>query len=128
MMARVMINTSNPTNEYTNCIHPSIITSLKAGTDIFINNSICGIMRGKPSIAINAADCCALAAMAAKKVKTKLKLAPPNNVMPINVPILLIGLPNSNVKSINDITLITSISKRLNASFAMMKSFAPAIE
>ena len=127
-MARVIINTSNPTNEYTNCTHPSIITSLKAGTDIFINNSICGMIRGKPSIAIKAADCCALAAMAAKKVKTKLKLAPPNNVMPINVPILLIGLPNSNIKSNKDMTLITSISKRLNTSFAMMKSFAPAIE
>ena len=82
------------------------------------------MMIGKPSIAISAADCCALAAMAAKKVNTKLRLAPPKSVMPTKVVILFMGFPNSNVKSDKETTLITSINKRLNANFEMMKSFA----
>ena len=86
------------------------------------------MMMGKPSIAISAADCCALAAMAAKKVNTKLKLAPPNRVIPTKVAILFMGFPSSKVKRDKETTLITNINKRLNANFAMIKSFAPAME
>ena len=127
-MAKVIINTSNPTKEYTSWFQPSITTSLKAGMDIFINNNTCGIIIGKPNIAIKAADCCALAAMAARKVKTKLRLAPPNSVIHKNVPILFTGLPKSIEKSANVTILITNISNKLKANLAMMKSFAPAIE
>ena len=39
---------------------------------------------GKPSMAMIAAFCCAFAAIAARNVKTRLRLQPPNNTNPIN--------------------------------------------
>jgi hypothetical protein len=63
-----------------------IRTGLKAALESFISNSNCGMINGKPSTAIIAAFCCALAAMAAKKVKTRLRLHPPSNTRPMNGP------------------------------------------
>ena len=127
-MAKVIIKTSNPIKEYTSCAQPSNNTSLKAGTEIFISNNICGMIIGKPRIAIKAADCCALAAIAAKKVKTRLKLAPPSKVIPKKVYILFIGLPKSKEKRASEMQLITNINNKLKANLDMIKSFAPAIE
>lgn len=83
---------------------------------------------GNPKIAIKAADCCALAAIAAKKVNTRLKLAPPNKVIPKKVAILFTGLPKSKENRAREMQLITNINKRLKANFEIIKSFAPAIE
>jgi len=95
---------------------------------IFINNSSCGIIIGKPRIAINADCCCAFEAMAAKKVKTTLKLIPPKVARPTNCSGCFSGLPN-NIRNNNKlIRLIASISKALNKSLDRIKSFGPAIE
>ena len=52
--------------------------------EIFISSISCGIISGKPRMAINAAFCWALAAIADKKVNTRLRLTPPSMVMPAN--------------------------------------------
>lgn len=79
-------------------------------------------------MAINAACCCAFAAMAARKVKTRLKLAPPKIVMPINANPFSNGLPNKTVNTAKLNKLISNINNRLNISFAKTKSLAPAME
>ena len=50
----------------------------------FINNINCGIIIGKPSMAMMAAFWCALAAMAARNVKTRQSPQPPSNTRPAN--------------------------------------------
>ncbi len=59
--------------------------------EIFISMSSCGIIIGKPRIAMIAAFCCALAAMAARKVNTRLKLQPPKKTIPTKMPVFLTG-------------------------------------
>ena len=83
---------------------------------------------GNPNIAISAADCCALAAIAAKNVNTKLRLPPPSKVMQIKVNILLTGFPSSKVNNDSEMMLIINIRNRLNISLAIIKSLAPAME
>lgn len=83
---------------------------------------------GKPITAINAVDCCALAAIAARKVNTKLILPPPKQVMSMNSAKCSNGLPNSKEKSTSDNRLMQTIRKRLNKSLESIKSLAPAME
>lgn len=59
----------------------------------------CGIIIGKPSIAMMAAFCCAFAAIAARKVKTRLRLNPPNKTIPMKGAALITGLPKNNLNS-----------------------------
>ena len=75
---------------------------------------------GKPIMTINAADCWALPAMAAKKVNTKLILAPPKIVIPKNCNTLFSGLPNSNVNAARLSKLITIINNKLNNSLLIL--------
>lgn len=127
-MARAMTKASSPTNKKTICINPAWMTAENAAVDIFINNSNCGIMMGKPMMAIKADCCCAFAAMAAKKVNTRLRLIPPKQAMPKNRKPNSIGLPNSKVKIARLMQLMTSIRILLKMSLASTKSFAPAME
>ena len=60
------------------------VLSLKTVLESCINNISCGIIMGKPRIAIIAAFCWAFAAIADRKVKTRLRLQPPSNTNPIN--------------------------------------------
>ena len=83
---------------------------------------------GKPRIAMIAAFCCALAAMAAKKVKTRLRLHPPSKTSPIKTPAFSIGLPRNKLNSARLSKLISSMSRELNISLAKTKSLGPAIE
>ena len=71
---------------------PSLKTSLKAVLLSRINSNKSGKITGKPSIAIKAAFWLALAAMALIKVNTRLILAPPRTVMPVNKNALVNGL------------------------------------
>ncbi len=128
MMDNAITIMSNPANNIIICHKPSCTTEAKADSDIFISNINCGMMIGNPMIAINAACCCALAAMAAKKVKTRLKLIPPKQQIPINRNKYSNGSPSRIIKMERLSKLITSISKTLKMSLEMMKSLAPAIE
>ena len=86
------------------------------------------MIMGNPITAINAVDCCALAAMAARKVNTKLILPPPKQVININSVKCSSGLPNNNVNSSSDNRLMQTIRNRLNKSLERIKSLAPAME
>lgn len=101
--------------------------SVKVVADIFISIISCGIISGKPRMAIMAAFCCALAAMAAKKVNTRLKLKPPNNTKPVKGQKRIIGLPRKSEKTKKEILLITSIRIELNSNLAKMKCCGLAI-
>jgi len=122
-----MIRISNATNKRT--VLTGIIKSgANAAFDNFINKISCGIIIGKPKTAIIAAFCCALAAIAARKVKTRLRLQPPNNTNPINCHIFCMGLPRNRLNKNKLSILITSISNELNKSFDKTKSEGLAIE
>ena len=71
------------------------------------------MINGKPSIAIIAEGCEAFAAMAARKLNTKLKLIPPKHAIPKNSNPCSKGLPNKMVKSIKLSPLIKIMSKLL---------------
>ena len=70
-------------------------------------------MSGNPRMAIKAAFCWALAAIAASNVKTRLRLIPPTHARPMNNTILLTGAPNNTVNKNKLTELMTSISKTL---------------
>ena len=85
MMESAITMISNPTiSKDSWSSAPSLNTSPNADFESRISSSNCGIIKGNPMMAINAAFCCALAAMAASKVKTKLRLIPPKQTMPMN--------------------------------------------
>ncbi len=71
------------------------------------------MINGKPSIAIMADGWDALAAMAAKKLNTKLKLIPPKQAIPKNSNPCVNGLPNKIVNSNKLNPLIKIMSKLL---------------
>ncbi len=79
------------------------------------------MIRGNPSTAMIAAFCWALAAIAAKKVKTRLRLHPPNKTRPIKGPIFCMGFPRNNVNNSMLNALITSMSIELKRSLARTK-------
>ncbi len=85
-------------------------------------------MMGKPKTAIIAAFCCAFAAMAAKKVNTRLKLQPPSKTRPVNCHIFCMGLPRKRLNSTMLNRLMASINKVLNKSLANTKLVGLAIE
>ena len=93
----------------------------KTELEIFINIINWGMIRGKPSMAIIAAFCCALAAMAARKVNTRLNPQPPKNTSPIKVATFSTGLPRNKINNNKLKPLITSMSKELNKSFERIK-------
>ena len=80
--ASTTIKTSNATNNKVICQKPFCIMDEKATPAALFNNNSCGVMMGKPIIAIKAAPCCALAAMAAKNVKVNPKPVPPRQAIP----------------------------------------------
>ena len=57
--------------------------------------------------------CCALEAMAAKKLNTKLKLMPPKQLMPKNNNACCNGLPNNRINKSKLSPLIKHMSKLL---------------
>jgi hypothetical protein len=74
---------SNATSKST--VSKGIVSNgAKAAFDKRINNNNWGIINGKPKTAMMAAFCCALAAIAARKEKIRLRLQPPSNTSPIN--------------------------------------------
>lgn len=89
--------------------------------DIFINIINWGMMIGKPRMAMMAAFCCAFAAMAAKKVNTKLKLHPPKKTNPMKIADRSTGYFINNANKIRLSVLITNIKTELNNSFAKIK-------
>lgn len=96
IIARTTIITSKAARSKMINVNPLCNTLENAMFDKRINNNSCGMINGKPMIAINAALCWARAAMAAKKVNTKLKLTPPKQLMAINKNGFCNGLPNNN--------------------------------
>ena len=72
-------------------------------------------------MAMMAAFCCALAAMAAKKLNTRLSPQPPKNTRPKKVKNFSTGLPRKSINNIKLKQLITSISSELNSSFDKIK-------
>ena len=96
--------------------------------DTFIKTSNCGMMMGKPKIAMIAAFCCALAAIAARKVNTRLRLQPPKKTIPRNAAVFCTGQERNNEKITVLKRLITSISTELKSSFANTKFCGDEIE
>ena len=84
MMARTTINISNATSSKVICQRPDCSTEEKAILATLLSKSSCGVIIGKPIIAIKAACCCALAAMAARKVNVNPNPMPPKQLMPTN--------------------------------------------
>ena len=84
-MANNITSISSATNNNT-VVSGIIDEKLNAALDNCISNNNCGMIKGKPSIAIIAAFCCALAAMAARNVKTRLRLHPPSKTNQMNCP------------------------------------------
>ena len=73
-------------------------------------------------------DCCAFAAIAAKKVKTKLKLTPPNKAINKNFIAKSNGLPNNKVNARKLNRLINRTMIPLNIILETMNSLALTIE
>ena len=95
--------------------------SEKTELEIFISIINWGMIKGKPIMAIIAAFCCALAAMAARNVNTRLKPHPPKNTRPIKVTIFSTGLPRNKINNNKLKPLITSMSMELKRSFDKTK-------
>ena len=93
----------------------------KTELEIFISMINCGIINGKPSIAMIAAFCCAFAAIAARKLNTRLRPQPPKNTRPKKVRNFSTGLPRNNTNNSKLNELITSISRELNRSLDKIK-------
>ena len=85
---------------------------------IFINTSNWGIIIGNPNIAIIAAFCCAFAAIAARKVKTILKLHAPKKTIAIKTAACCTGKFRNKEKSNKLNPLIINIRIELNKSLA----------
>ena len=102
--------------------------SVKVVADIFMSMISCGIMSGKPRMAMMAAFCCALAAIAAKKVNTRLRLSPPSNTNPVNGQKRMIGLPRNKEKIKKLKLLMSSISMALKNNLAKIKCCGLAME
>ena len=95
MMESAITMISNPTiskESWSSAV--SLNISPNAAFESRMSRSNWGIINGNPIMAINAAFCCALAAMAANKVKPKLRLNPPKQTMPINCKVLDKGFFN----------------------------------
>ena len=105
-----------------------VSTGLKAALESCISKISCGIISGNPSTAIMAAFCWALAAIAARKVKIRLRLQPPNNTRPMKAPAFTIGLPKNKLKSSRLSRLMISIRSELNNNLASTKCDGEAIE
>lgn len=101
---------------------------LKAAFDNCINRISWGIISGKPNTAMMAAFCWALAAIAARKVKMRLRLQPPSKTRPIKAPAFTMGFPRNKLNKSKLSRLITSISKELNSNFDKTKLAGEAIE
>ena len=94
---------------------------LNAAPEIFTSMINCGMIRGKPIIAMIAAFCWAFAAMAARKLNTRLKLRPPKNTIPVNDKLCSAGLPRNKLKRSKLSPLIRSINKELKNNLANIK-------
>ena len=79
------------------------------------------LIKGNPKIAMMAEGCCALAAIAAKKLNTKLRLIPPKQLSPKNNTICVNGLPSKTMNSIKLNALMVHMSKLLKMSFENIK-------
>ena len=128
MSDKATIITSKPNSTATIHPNPPCNTSANAIFDILFNNSNWGITSGKPRIAISAALCCARAAIAARKVKTRLRLTLPSQLIRTNRAGSGIGSPNISTNSPRLNRLINNINKALNNNFDKMKFAAPVIE
>ena len=76
------------------------------------------MINGNPRTAMIAAFCWAFAAMAAKKVKTRLRLQPPRITRPAKGKNFCIGLPRKRQNNSRLSKLITNISNELKMSLA----------
>lgn len=120
MMASIMTSTSEASNMpiLANGIVASLLNTVP---DTFISIISWGIIMGKPRMAMIAAFCCALAAIAARKVKTRLNVQPPRNTIPIKTAVFCTGKPRKRENRTILKKLIASISTELNRSFARTK-------
>jgi hypothetical protein len=97
------------------------VEGLKTVEDTCINTRSWGMIMGKPRIAIIAAFCCALAAMAARKLNTRLNHQLPRKTIPMKLPVLITGNPRNNANIIKLIVDMISIRNELNNSLDKMK-------
>jgi hypothetical protein len=94
---------------------------INAELETFISKRSCGIINGKPNMAIIAAFCCAFAAIAARKVNTRLRPQPPKKTMPIKFIILATGLPRNKKNRTRLSKLIINMSRELKRSLDKIK-------
>ncbi len=129
MIANAITIISKPISSKNICNNaPSLNTSPKADFESFINSISCGIINGKPRIAITAAFCWALAAIAAIKVNTRLRLIPPIKAMPAKRRSCITGFPNKILKSNKLTKIMMHITSVLYMSFAIIKITGLVIE
>ncbi len=119
MTDKIISIKSIPTNMPLNCsTTPGRKTSPKAILLRRISTVNCGIIIGKPRMAIKLACCMALDAMALNKVKTMAKLVLPRMAIPKNMPACIKGsLPNNTAYKPRLMALKTDIKTKLKISF-----------
>lgn len=120
MLANRITRTSITTSINTGVVG-MIAALLKAAAEIFMSITNWGMIRGNPKIAIIAAFCCALAAIAAKKLNTKLRLQPPRKTSPMKGSSFSAGLVKNKLNNKRLNALIISIKRELNSSLANTK-------
>ena len=129
IMAITTTKISRPIIKPVNCsTAPLLNTSAKALLLNRINNNNCGKITGKPSIAISAALCCALPAMALINVKTILIPVPPKITIPIKRSMSATGLLRKTKKRNKLIKLITIMRIMLYNSLLIINSTGEVTE
>lgn len=127
-MPNTIIITSKPNNKRIICHKPPCTIVAKATEADFDNNNSCGTITGNPIIAIKAADCSALAAMAAKKVNTMLSPILPKQLIAAKRNKYSIGLPNKRRQMPNVSKFIHNMSNTLKINLASINSIGLEME
>ena len=110
-MASITTEISNANKSNIICVGaPSLKISEKAVFDNLTNNSNCGMMIGKPSMAIKEACCIAFDAIAANSVNTRLSPIDPIRLISRNCQKELVGFPNRAAYKIKLMMFITIIN------------------
>ena len=126
MIAKTITNISDPNKSKILASGTGVVVT-KTAVETCINTKSCGTIIGKPRIAMIAAFCWAFAAMAAKKVNTRLSPQPPKKTIPINVIIRFTGKSINNENSSILKMLMTNINRELKSSLASTKFWGLAI-
>ncbi len=128
-MASITTEISNANKSNIICAGaPSLKISEKAVLDNLTSNSNCGMIIGKPSIAISDACCIAFDAIAANKVNTRLRPMDPIRLIPRNCQNELVGFPKKAVYKIKLMIFITIINMPLYEILERIKTTGLVVE